>query len=116
MRISDWSSDVCSSDLAPLHLLAPPLSRKFSGSAQPLRHRIGIVNERVSRSHRFPRKNEPVLVHVAVNFPRPIIHSRARSEEHTSELQSLMRISYASFSLKNNKQKHTPIAKQLIHN
>src|SRR3546814_137879 len=62
---------------APLHLLAPPLSRKFSGSAQPLRHRIGIVNERVSRSHRFPRKNEPVLVHVAVNFPRPIIHSRA---------------------------------------
>src|SRR3546814_14788510 len=87
MRISDWSSDVCSSDLhpnepqheptgtrspvqrlrrsvisqAPLHLLAPPLSRKFSGSAQPLRHRIGIGKERGPRPQRFPRKTEPVL-------------------------------------------------------
>src|SRR3546814_7381659 len=39
----------------------------------------------------------------------------ARSEEHTSELQSLMRISYAVFCLKTKKEKHIKIETQTIH-
>src|SRR3546814_3607608 len=43
-------------------------------------------------------------------------HERSRSEEHTSELQSLMRISYAVFCLKKKKYKHTKTHKIDTHN
>src|SRR3546814_1404931 len=42
-------------------------------------------------------------------------HQAARSEEHTSELQSLMRISYAVFCLKKKKKQYTSITQQLIN-
>src|SRR3546814_6307261 len=74
MRISDWSSDVCSSDL----LAKSALARDFR--------------------HTDPRDAKIVLVEAASG-----LLGGFRSEEHTSELQSLMRISYAVFCLKKKK-------------
>src|SRR3546814_1955050 len=102
MRISDWSSDVCSSDLhiirngngraadnLPVAVLVPkawndrvePVPARFVG-------RIGKIIEQVRACDGRDR-----------NAGR-IDHAADRSEEHTSELQSLMRISYAVFCLK----------------
>src|SRR3546814_8379778 len=104
MRISDWSSDVCSSDLRPrrrpavhqgclprfrhrhdgafLHSLAPgERAPDHSGGRRgPPHHRRDGGNQ--AAAHPWSRQPEP------------------RSEEHTSELQSLMRISSAVFCLK----------------
>src|SRR3546814_10522714 len=99
MRISDWSSDVCSSDLSEFR-------------AQPRRAALGQADHR----HRADRVG-PVAVQPpssGAGRARPRRNSRSgrnrtgisgssdsgRSEEHTSELQSLMRISYAVFCLK----------------
>src|SRR3546814_5352294 len=57
------------------------------------------------------RKSPPLVVswYVLLHGRHPIIRGRNRSEEHTSELQSLMRISYAVFCLKKkNTNEHTP--------
>src|SRR3546814_2412111 len=87
MRISDWSSDVCSSDL----------TRK----PRALIRAIGICN--VPRAAIIVVSASRAL---AINWDRKSITScgRIRSEEHTSELQSLMRISYAVFCLKKKKK------------
>src|SRR3546814_2464194 len=92
MRISDWSSDVCSSDLPsagrPAH--ARRLYREpMTAPAQPPHdsrtiRSVGTRSERISSSGTELRSFE----------------TSSRSEEHTSELQSLMRISYAAFCLK----------------
>src|SRR3546814_5613178 len=100
MRISDWSSDVCSSDLFP------PQSR---------RHRSAVRRPRGGPSTENPDewRQRPCRGTKAHAAPRPIADpGRAafppcRSEEHTSELQSLMRISYAVFCLKKKKKNHT---------
>src|SRR3546814_6486167 len=96
MRISDWSSDVCSSDLSTsksLHLSGVHLFNPRPGH-------IAEEDQRFVRrvSCRCPCKQP------AIPSPRrlsagnsPWLH---RSEEHTSELQSLMRISYAVLCLK----------------
>src|SRR3546814_4098463 len=94
MRISDWSSDVCSSDLhasgragrqqagdAGAHRMAQ------QGEAFPAQ-RVGDVE------HRMQRTGERVI-----RARRQVRAAAVRSEEHTSELQSLMRISYAVFCL-----------------
>src|SRR3546814_5804372 len=125
MRISDWSSDVCSSDLyydhqfdqgkaacdtahyhSPRSICAPGCQcelgfRRFStwnskqGSGQP--HGLQVI---------AVRKRDVCLEQSAC---RQSGRPRIRSEEHTSELQSLMRISYAVFCLKkkNNKTNST---------
>src|SRR3546814_7612913 len=98
MRISDWSSDVCSSDLLQANLSLPypssighwasrwaGFARKSTGSSM-----ISVV----------PRGVSSILASV-VSPPSP---RWTRSEEHTSELQSLMRISYAVFCLKKKKE------------
>src|SRR3546814_9634167 len=84
MRISDWSSDVCSSDLE-IRMTA----RRLETRPHP--------DDRID-----PGKTGPqVMRHVTVNVAEsPIAWLAARSEEHTSELQSLMRSSYAVFRLK----------------
>src|SRR3546814_3036809 len=83
MRISDWSSDVCSSDLEPRWECLRINMWCAAGSSG---RNICLATRR-SPSRRLP---------MAADF---------RSEEHTSELQSLMRISYAVFCLKKkNKQ------------
>src|SRR3546814_4330670 len=109
MRISDWSSDVCSSDLkdatggevrypiigdhdlnvAKLYGMLP------AGEAGTSEGRTAATNQTVRTVFLIgPDK----LIKAMLLYPM-------RSEEHTSELQSLMRISYAVFCLKKKKKK-----------
>src|SRR3546814_7192412 len=96
MRISDWSSDVCSSDL--------PATRGARKSAL-LRIEKGVD---VAIGMIAPCPAIQVL-HGTTNKHSVIIgrQGELRSEEHTSELQSLMRISYAVFCLKKKKYNQT---------
>src|SRR3546814_5563915 len=80
MRISDWSSDVCSSDLWSC---PKRTASESSASWPPTSARRCIAANRCCRQSCQRREN--------------------RSEEHTSELQSLMRTSYAVFCLKKKK-------------
>src|SRR3546814_5882908 len=101
MRISDWSSDVCSSDLCalhgnPSHSGIDDLEREYPAQLLDrciLYHYAGVADGQAlaGRGHRVATPGEVV----ALSDP-----SAPRSEEHTSELQSLMRISYAVFCLK----------------
>src|SRR3546814_2654798 len=142
MRISDWSSDVCSSDLGRVR----PTSGRvlFHGEAiqNELEHRI--VGKGICRKFQTPgvliglsvidnlaiaamadrrwwksfgkageddarAKAEDVLAKVGLSDRRDALAGN-RSEEHTSELQSLMRLSYAVFCLKkknNTNRDHT---------
>src|SRR3546814_1903063 len=111
MRISDWSSDVCSSDLGTTcghgrhdPRPAPPASM---GSGR----RLACGNASVV----VPARRAPARLATKLAYAReygPPYHRRAvalggwcpRSEEHTSELQSLMRISYAVFCLNKKKK------------
>src|SRR3546814_6195658 len=102
MRISDWSSDVCSSDLRSLALLSlpPPLLRSGGSSASPStkgRDRHDVRPESSGRTNRESCARRASRSPDRANLP--IVGPR-RSEENTSELQSLMRISYAVFGLK----------------
>src|SRR3546814_7693841 len=99
MRISDWSSDVCSSDLkaSGRRQRADRVKRrlrrwKLCEALQP--DRVGD-HQLVERAH--DRTEERTAV------ARQLL-GRQRSEEHTSELQSLMRTSYAVFCLKKKKR------------
>src|SRR3546814_8156718 len=85
MRISDWSSDVCSSDLARLVLL-----RLVDRLAVGRRDGDNLMPQ-VADDH--------FDVHRADRLVFDDRDACARSEEHTSELQSLMRTSYAVFCL-----------------
>src|SRR3546814_7126591 len=80
MRISDWSSDVCSSDL----LAAAADDHAAGNAAAAVAAGVALV-----------------IVGTGMDDERRAI---GRSEEHTSELQSLMRISYAVFCLKKKKK------------
>src|SRR3546814_9575128 len=110
MRISDWSSDVCSSDLAEVvandslrlgelpEQLQEIVGRLQVGEATPPFGsladgvRVLILCGRDEGSVSTPSFDQ---VYAQLNEQRV-----SRSEEHTSELQSLMRISYAGFRLK----------------
>src|SRR3546814_2624499 len=103
MRISDWSSDVCSSDL-----------HQAGASRCPRRTVAGIP--RVQAGGRpFPGD---IYVQRPIRNGDSTDRDECRSEEHTSELQSLMRISYAVFCLKKkttkNKQ-HENTRDLLVH-
>src|SRR3546814_5620351 len=92
IRISDWSSDVCSSDLTAQALLP-------AASAAATRNARYIVR-RPARIRRL-RGRGTWWTSVGRMEGRCDFRCRhRRSEEHTSELQSLMRISYAVFCLK----------------
>src|SRR3546814_4531910 len=96
MRISDWSSDVCSSDLpdAALPRAAPP-----PGPYQCRVIKLGHPQGKKSGLDYIAYKG--FACHVEAEEGRLwIVKQTGRSEEHTSELQSLMRISYAVFCLK----------------
>src|SRR3546814_6561249 len=103
MRISDWSSDVCSSDL--LRRLRPGIGgidrRSRCPGKNPRDHGP------LSRFHRKPAHRKRLLRQQSAHQQDYALccdamdaGSACRSEEHTSELQSLMRISYAVFCLK----------------
>src|SRR3546814_5593066 len=117
MRISDWSSDVCSSDLR--FLLA--VRCRFAGARTQYRPgdepRAGEPCAFRPRYLRSEHRVRPGRGCAAIGGWRCGRHSyrrwrgvrdgwwgRGRSEEHTSELQSLMRISYAVFCLKKKKK------------
>src|SRR3546814_7695536 len=116
MRISDWSSDVCSSDL---------VAAAEDEAGEPIRGVGARIVENMERSLGVPTatsfRNVPAkLLEVnravingylgrtrggKVSFTHLIGYAVVRrSEEHTSELQSLMRISYAVFCLKKKKK------------
>src|SRR3546814_8291295 len=98
MRISDWSSDVCSSDLGV--------------DGETVRRPGGGIGLRAGRPAAWRLRLSPGLSGGAIlsrseglpdlrgDREYPAHDHRARSEEHTAELQSLMRISYAVFCLK----------------
>src|SRR3546814_5060890 len=87
MRISDWSSDVCSSDLL--------LDRRRDPTAA-----AALVAHPRDPDARFDIDDLPGLLVIGQDRRRT---AERRSEEHTSELQSLMRTSYAVFCLKKKK-------------
>src|SRR3546814_2186003 len=101
MRISDWSSDVCSSDLVPIVTAL---------GARPRSHAsVSVADMTLQREWRVGNGG----VQIGIGIDAVVIAERVlatpgivqtnlcvRSEEHTSELQSLMRISYAVFCLK----------------
>src|SRR3546814_3467233 len=103
MRISDWSSDVCSSDL----VAAVALVGKEIG-AEKLVERRGDLR-RLLFHHLAGARLEIAPEAFEHRLPLRATARHVRSEEHTSELQSLMRISYAVFCLKtkNNERKTT---------
>src|SRR3546814_2620625 len=117
MRISDWSSDVCSSDLQP----RPACRRVGCGTGRGRRAGPGRGQDparataffALLRCDRGPAARVEAAPRHAVERPPgdredadPVAGApdfTVRSEEHTSELQSLMRISYAVFCLKKKK-------------
>src|SRR3546814_4987476 len=152
MRISDWSSDVCSSDLPflliaasgigywPPALLTRPSMRprsastlltacftasssrisKISDDTLPPSSRISaaVVSSfsalRPVMTTCAPRLASSCAVQRPMPEPPPVTMT-VRSEEHTSELQSLMRISYAVFCLKQKKMEHDMTHTQDTH-
>src|SRR3546814_4726160 len=104
MRISDWSSDVCSSDLDDQPVVVEPLDPERHDRAA-FRSGIAQVDNYFHRTANKLAKAGNVRVYVMTSTGGDLIgfyaiNAHARSEEHTSELQSLMRISYAVFCLK----------------
>src|SRR3546814_5483140 len=113
MRISDWSSDVCSSDLEDDDLLALLLRDNLGRNGQPvggLQLAAVTGKQHVRQRHAFACLAGHLFNYDLVSGGDAILlaacahHCEHRSEEHTSELQSLMRISYAVFCLKKKKQ------------
>src|SRR3546814_10273523 len=120
MRISDWSSDVCSSDLERLEGDEGEGVLDAGEGLNLLVHEVadvGAVPEvALDQQVVLPRRgvdfrNLLDILHqrighgvgpaeVALDHDEDGLHGTLRSEEHTSELQSLMRISYAVFCLK----------------
>src|SRR3546814_8022695 len=99
MRISDWSSDVCSSDLGARGRLdggagsAPAAMALGAAAGGPHRHAEGGGALALFQAARMG--GEPAAP--CPPFRVAATRCGGRSEEHTSELQSLMRISYAVF-------------------
>src|SRR3546814_2998375 len=110
MRISDWSSDVCSSDL--FCTLIPDPARGGEGVLHGGREPVLRPHAVVDGNHRpagpvGQMPTDAVMgVDVADHPAAAMEIDEDRSEEHTSELQSLMRISYAVFCLKKKKNKN----------
>src|SRR3546814_9113606 len=117
MRISDWSSDVCSSDLLDAPRAGLALQHLLEIFLQPVLPDLvaGRDVQRILGLLIFLGvRGADIADQVADRGPGRIIARKAalrrdagRSEEHTSELQSLMRISYAVFCLKKQKQHNT---------
>src|SRR3546814_3964933 len=104
MRISDWSSDVCSSDLVDhLDRFTLDVGRTLERTADTRHHDL-IVGVRRIRNGVALRRSAATLIGRLRKCAVACDQRQRRSEEHTSELQSLMRISYAVFCLKKKKK------------
>src|SRR3546814_10034940 len=108
MRMSDWSSDVCSSDLRPDNRGALHRYRRCIGPCVPPYALLRLPLRAAPARHQaasFAPPSRPGSRPLACRHDgRTDRIGSCRSEEHTSELQSLMRISYAVFCLKKKKQ------------
>src|SRR3546814_1257378 len=120
MRVSDWSSDVCSSDLALATAagagqVVDRLVASVIGADAWIRDQLVVLGCGLDhRCHaqraggqfeQVAAQDERCLRHLRLGFgPYGGVERAERSEEHTSELQSLMRISYAVFCLKKKKK------------
>src|SRR3546814_7659799 len=119
MRISDWSSDVCSSDLAGVlaavviaRRLGPPglciaidFDARFrAGEGDALKRRGRRAGHQADQHQQGRGSGTEKATNGHESDPHWLVFKR--SEEHTSELQSLMRISYAVFCLKKKKKQH----------
>src|SRR3546814_1991642 len=119
MRISDWSSDVCSSDL-----VAGSSATAESASAGGISSEGNEISSNGSSSWDCPYARGTAESAMAAVNPRStsfmlyLLHRLRRSEEHTSELQSLMRISYAVFCLKkkNKRENLARLHQHMKHN
>src|SRR3546814_8961752 len=105
MRISDWSSDVCSSDLAINYnrglRVQAFLAFAPTGDLRFQRAWTWILSKSEKKSWGLPTRILPQPSKSTFpQCPNCLAASASRSEEHTSELKSLMRISYAVFCLK----------------
>src|SRR3546814_8223354 len=100
MRISDWSSDVCSSDLARRR--HPGRERARAALIKGVEGQIDDLADVAFAGRRFGHFPADRRAHGfgLIGGERLLQPGGARSEEHTSELQSLMRISYAVFCFK----------------
>src|SRR3546814_4723135 len=96
MRISDWSSDVCSSDLLGDDVGAVPVAA-LADRVDRVARRADQLADGTVRHFGMVLQNPGDAVGLVLALADRGV---ARSEEHTSELQSLMRISYAVFCLK----------------
>src|SRR3546814_2569255 len=112
MRISDWSSDVCSSDLATVDRNngAPAWTRRLAFVAASAAMPAALLALGLHGADMLGQPPSALLTPApwsaatASSFmATALLAALARSEEHTSELQSLMRISYAVFCLKKKK-------------
>src|SRR3546814_7643711 len=121
MRISDWSSDVCSSDLDAYHHVVITAGdydeREIAAMGARIReHRASVVLALDTLEIEAQMSCAAAFLNALFDAPREhwfpalvvVDEAQMRSEEHTSELQSLMRISYAVFCLtkKNNTITH----------
>src|SRR3546814_2383530 len=148
MRISDWRSDVCSSDLhlqlgarrlgaralvlgeGALHLVRTDVAERdqhlqvldaVGVEAASDRGQVGLMQPHPLE---LPVQQFAAGLHVAraIELVEPVAHLFARtrtgerSEEHTSELQSLMRISYAVFCLKKKTREQTSMSSTTMNN
>src|SRR3546814_2030134 len=119
MRISDWSSDVCSSDLdtkgrgsasADVAFALVPEGEEtrvdittnltLSGSVAQYGRSAGMINDLANHIIGQFADNLRKEIGAMAEAQESRASASTRSEEHTSELQSLMRISYAVFCLK----------------
>src|SRR3546814_6707733 len=107
MRISDWSSDVCSSDLLSV------LPARLWGNSNRRRHPMGEMNDKVKaagnkaagaiKEANGRNQRDPDLVAEGrAQKAKGTGQDIKRSEEHTYEIQSLLRIAYAVFCLNKN--------------
>src|SRR3546814_9092192 len=122
MRISDWSSDVCSSDLIEKDITPFRLMEALNAKMRPLPVAVidckSVAGDwharfsciRRSYVYRIVNRRAPLAIEagrawrVGQELDVHAMHAAARSEEHTSELQTLMRTSYAVFFLKTKKE------------
>src|SRR3546814_1097060 len=115
MRISDWSSDVCSADLQAGDEVAED---RLQPEPQAHAHGAGEQCELAQRDageiqrQQDAEQQQDVVDHARQRIQRCLVHALApaeavRTEEHTSELQSLMRISYAVICLKKTNERNT---------
>src|SRR3546814_4979176 len=116
MRISDWSSDVCSSDLCTYfykndNRYPDDLEQQVNKALATIEDLVGATfgdakNPLLISVRSGARASMPGMMDTVLNLGlndetvEGLAKAAGRSEEHTSELQSLMRISYAVFCLK----------------